>query len=159
MFPLSLLPARRRVGVGASIRWARLVVHPLPCLTWVEGDTHVSRGNKWRNMVVGVGLIVLIISWLRERFVSLLLRRLFSSLRICSNQAFNRTIFYNRKFGSTKSAFLNGHISETKKDTIAPNSSKSPWDQRLSSTLSWKWSSLTLSPSFGPLSTLMAQFC
>ena len=39
---------------------------------------------------------------LKENGSSLLLIRLISSLRICSNQAFNRTIFYNRKFGSTK---------------------------------------------------------
>ena len=84
-----------------------------------------------------------------RRCGALLLRRLFSSLRICSNQAFNRTIFYNRKFGSAKLAFLNGHILETNKDTIAPNSARLPWDQGLSSTLSRKWSSLTLSPSFG----------
>ena len=43
----------------------------------------------------------------------------------------------------------NGHISETKWDFLDPLVPKFSYDQGLSPTLSWKWPSATLSPSFG----------
>ena len=56
---------------------------------------------------------------------------------------YKRFVYTGNFFSSNSRNFL------TKKDTIAPNSSKLPWDQGLSVTLSWKWPCATLSSSFG----------
>ena len=53
------------------------------------------------------------------------------------------------KFGRTAIPTLNGRISETKRDFLDPLVPKFSYDRGLSPTLSWKWPSATLSPSFG----------
>ena len=53
------------------------------------------------------------------------------------------------KFGRTAISTLNGRISETKRDFLDPLVPKFSYDRGLSPTLSWKWPSATLSPSFG----------
>ena len=57
--------------------------------------------------------------------------------------------FYIVKFGRTAIPTLNGRISETKRDFLDPLVPKFSYDRGLSPTLSWKWPSATLSPSFG----------
>ena len=56
---------------------------------------------------------------------------------------------YIVKFGRTAISTLNGRISETKRDFLDPLVPKFSYDRGLSPTLSWKWPSATLSPSFG----------
>ena len=56
---------------------------------------------------------------------------------------------YYVKFGRTAIPTSNGHISETKRDFLDPLVPKFSYDWGLSPTLSWKWPSATLSPSFG----------
>ena len=56
---------------------------------------------------------------------------------------------YIVKFGHTAIPTLNGRISETKRDFLDPLVPKFSYDRGLSPTLSWKWPSATLSPSFG----------
>ena len=56
---------------------------------------------------------------------------------------------YIVKFGRTAIPTLNGRNSETKQDFLNPLVPKFSYDRRLSPTLSWKWPSATLSPSFG----------
>ena len=57
--------------------------------------------------------------------------------------------FYYVEFGRTAIPTSNGHISETKRDFLDPLVPKFSYDRGLSPTLSWKWPSATLSPSFG----------
>ena len=53
------------------------------------------------------------------------------------------------KFGRTAIPTLNGRISKTKRDFLDPLVPKFSYDRGLSPTLSWKWPSATLAPSFG----------
>ena len=53
------------------------------------------------------------------------------------------------KFDCTAIPTSNDHISETKRDFLDPLVPKFSYDRGLSPTLSWKWPSATLSPSFG----------
>ena len=57
-------------------------------------------------------------------------------------------IYYYR-FVYTSTFFSNGRISETKQDFLNALVPKFSYRRGLSSTLSWKWCSATLSPSFG----------
>ena len=54
-----------------------------------------------------------------------------------------------RKMGTTQIWTSNGHISETKRGILDPLVPKFFSRRGLSSTLSWKWANVTLSPSFG----------
>ena len=56
---------------------------------------------------------------------------------------------YYVEFGRTAIPTSNGHISETKRAILDPLVPKFSYDRGLSPTLSWKWPSATLSPSFG----------
>ena len=56
---------------------------------------------------------------------------------------------YTVKFGRTAIPTLNSQISEMKRDFLDPLVQKILYDRKLSSNLSWKWPSATLSPSFG----------
>ena len=57
--------------------------------------------------------------------------------------------FYIVKSALTQIPTSNGHISETKRAILDPLVPKFSSDRGLSPTLSWKWPSATLSPSFG----------
>ena len=57
--------------------------------------------------------------------------------------------FYIVKSGRTQIPTSNGHISETKRGILDPLVPKFFSRRGLSSTLSWKWANVTLSPSFG----------
>ena len=55
---------------------------------------------------------------------------------------------YYVKFDRTAIPTSNGHISETKRDFLDPLVPKFSYDRGLSPTRSWKWPSVTFSPSF-----------
>ena len=57
--------------------------------------------------------------------------------------------FYIVKSGRTQIPTSNDHISETKRGILDPLVPKFFSRRGLSSTLSWKWANVTLSPSFG----------
>ena len=68
---------------------------------------------------------------------------------LTENDPLTEEKIYYQRFVYTGTFCSNGRNFLTKKDTIAPNSSKLPRDRGLSFTLSWKLTCATLSSSFG----------